>query len=416
MTHTRIALLAAFGMVIFPCLAQPVLQGTLSIHDQQGYMFGITLVLQNVGDEPFEYSFANSEMSFYSIDGEEHHEMSLPVVLPYTLPAGASDTFLMYNQSILSPGYHLVQAHLAIYDQYDQPMNIGSPVTITVEPEVRITIGNGAEYALIPIDFFWRTSMYECIFTAAELNHQPGTVTAISIYPEFVDLALIRNIRIFLCNTPLSDLADGWIRGLEMNQVLMEDVAFPINQDEIRIEMSTGFLYNGVDNLAFLAFMPIHSDYGFHGNPCHANAANPLRARKIYSDNLTFDPLFPPAALPSQHYAYIPQLTFHMIPTEPSDMEDDYLVPQALQVKLYPNPVREHCRFKLNSTGHDAGHVEIFNLKGQKVRTLKLSGTANPEALWDTRDDKGKPCAAGIYLYRVTQGAKSSTGRLVLVQ
>ena len=413
MKHVHLALLIVLCLLALPCLAQPLLQGTLRIQNQQGYMFGMTLVLENVGNEPFVCYFSNTEFCFYSIDGVEHHEMSGPMSWTYTLLPGALETYTMFSSSVLSPGTHVVQAWL---DTWDQPLPVGDPLTITVTTEVDITIGNGAEYALIPIDFFWRTSMYECIFTAAELNHQPGTITAISIYPEFVDLALIRNIQIYLCNTTLSDLSGGWIRGLEMTNVLYDAVTFPINQDVIRIELSSGFLYNGVDNLAFLAFMPIHSDYGFHGNPCHADAANPLRARKIYSDNITYSAINPPAAEPSQHYAYIPQLTFHMIPTEPSDLSDAYQIPKPLQVSIYPNPVREQCRFKLDVGGSDAGCVEIFNLKGQKVRTLELSNTANPEALWDTRDREGKPCAAGIYLYRATSGASNFSGRLVLVK
>ena len=68
----------------------------------------------------------------------------------------------------------------------------------------------------------------------------------------------------------------------------------------------------------------------------------------------------------------------------------------------------------------DAGQVrlEIYNLKGQKVRTL-VNGpqnSGNYRVVFNSRDDSGKPLASGIYLYRLTTGTYSSTRKMMLME
>lgn len=62
--------------------------------------------------------------------------------------------------------------------------------------------------------------------------------------------------------------------------------------------------------------------------------------------------------------------------------------------------------------------MEIFDLRGRKVRTL-IDGTSaagKHTSVWDGRNDDGKKLASGVYLVRVIYGAVTSIRRLTLLK
>ena len=62
--------------------------------------------------------------------------------------------------------------------------------------------------------------------------------------------------------------------------------------------------------------------------------------------------------------------------------------------------------------------IEIFNVRGQRVRTLKdgftTPGTHRIE--WDGRDDSGTRLGSGNYLYRISGLERPIIQKLVLLQ
>jgi flagellar hook assembly protein FlgD len=62
--------------------------------------------------------------------------------------------------------------------------------------------------------------------------------------------------------------------------------------------------------------------------------------------------------------------------------------------------------------------IEIFNVLGQKVRTLvnemKSAGSYRTE--WDGNDDAGKQVSTGVYLYRFSAGDVVQTKKMVLLK
>ena len=92
----------------------------------------------------------------------------------------------------------------------------------------------------------------------------------------------------------------------------------------------------------------------------------------------------------------------------------------SMNLKLninYPNPFNSQTRIPI-SVG--AGHVSlsIFNLRGQKIRTLanEWYQTGLYEFIWDGRDDKGSELPSGIYLIRLENGSQTLTQRMELLQ
>jgi len=62
--------------------------------------------------------------------------------------------------------------------------------------------------------------------------------------------------------------------------------------------------------------------------------------------------------------------------------------------------------------------VEVFNVLGQKVKTLanEFSKAGYKRVEWDGTDDKGNSVASGVYLYRMTAGDFSETKKMLLLK
>jgi len=75
------------------------------------------------------------------------------------------------------------------------------------------------------------------------------------------------------------------------------------------------------------------------------------------------------------------------------------------QLSNYPNPFRSETMISLNLTKdsvtnlHELTQMKIYNIKGQFVKELgiRISGCEFGEAIWDGRDENGRPVPTGIY-------------------
>ncbi len=85
----------------------------------------------------------------------------------------------------------------------------------------------------------------------------------------------------------------------------------------------------------------------------------------------------------------------------------------------YPNPFRTSTTITYVLTESAAVHLDIFNLRGQKITSL-LTGqrqAAGPHALtWEGNDDAGLAVAPGIYTYRLRAGTASVSKQMVLLK
>jgi len=94
-------------------------------------------------------------------------------------------------------------------------------------------------------------------------------------------------------------------------------------------------------------------------------------------------------------------------------------LPAALAVAgIRPNPFnpRTAVAFDVPRTG--AVRVAIHDLRGRLVRLLVDTQLAagRHEAVWNGRDDAGRPAAAGVYLLRLRQGGDAVSAKLMLAK
>jgi len=84
----------------------------------------------------------------------------------------------------------------------------------------------------------------------------------------------------------------------------------------------------------------------------------------------------------------------------------------------FPNPFNPVTVIRFNIPGTSPTRLEVYNVLGTLVRTL-LSGTKEPGSYsveWDGRDDAGNLVSSGLYLYRLSSGGVSRTGKAVLLK
>ena len=84
----------------------------------------------------------------------------------------------------------------------------------------------------------------------------------------------------------------------------------------------------------------------------------------------------------------------------------------------YPNPFNSGTVIEFTLSGVGETELAIFNLLGQRVRTLKngIFEAGNHAVSWNGQDDRGADVATGVYVYRLRSGKRSMLRRLVLVR
>lgn len=84
----------------------------------------------------------------------------------------------------------------------------------------------------------------------------------------------------------------------------------------------------------------------------------------------------------------------------------------------YPNPFNPTTRIELALPQSCQVTLEIFNVLGQKVKTLLDGQMAAGSHIveWNSTDDRGRHVSSGLYLYRLTAGSYIETRKMVLLK
>ncbi|MCF7793803.1 MAG: carboxypeptidase regulatory-like domain-containing protein [Candidatus Cloacimonetes bacterium] len=86
----------------------------------------------------------------------------------------------------------------------------------------------------------------------------------------------------------------------------------------------------------------------------------------------------------------------------------------------YPNPFNPNTTISFNISDDNSGNVilEIFNMKGQKVKTLlnEQMESGLHFAQWNGTNDRQKPVSSGIYFYKLKTENYSSTKKMILMK
>jgi len=82
----------------------------------------------------------------------------------------------------------------------------------------------------------------------------------------------------------------------------------------------------------------------------------------------------------------------------------DNLIPSAqFSISAYPNPFQQALKVSVNSNSSQALNIDVYNVKGQKLRSVTMQAKAGENTFeWDSTDSSGEEVANGIYFLRVS--------------
>ena len=83
-----------------------------------------------------------------------------------------------------------------------------------------------------------------------------------------------------------------------------------------------------------------------------------------------------------------------------------------------PNPIVSQTTIKFALRKDTNVAIDIYNTKGQKVRTLvndKMEA-GNHSVIWNAKDNSGKKVSSGIYFYKMKAGKYTATKKMILMK
>ena len=158
------------------------------------------------------------------------------------------------------------------------------------------TIGPGDLQDRIPMDFYWRNSLYQCIFTLDDLEGAAGYIEAIAFYSNFnnPNLPPETDISLYLAASTQSDLASAWIPASQMTLVFQGSLDLFNGQKQIRVDLAQSFLLPLNRHLVMMVERGFQASYYVAVLPFFAQECSPANARKTISDTDDLDPFNPP--------------------------------------------------------------------------------------------------------------------------
>jgi len=94
-------------------------------------------------------------------------------------------------------------------------------------------------------------------------------------------------------------------------------------------------------------------------------------------------------------------------------------VPGITQLlSVFPNPVNQNhmLHLLLDVKENDSAVIEIFNIKGQLLKTFNTCSSGTHDLVWDMKDDKGKKCATGVYFYRLSSPSVQQIQKIMILK
>ena len=197
------------------------------------------------------------------------------------------------------------------------------PFNIMVQPQdiQEVVIGAGNELAHIPMDFFWKSSLYECLYYPDELGFASGTITSLAFYNNFADSPSNGATRIWLGSTTQADLSSGWIPSTQLTLVFDGNITYPAGINTVIIPFQTPYIHTS-GNLVMMVQRPMDAQYYSILDNFYVQTVGTNRARNHHNSDVDYDPSNPPAAgilsgqFPKTAFFYIEQtMEDDMIPS-----------------------------------------------------------------------------------------------------
>ena len=327
-----------------------------------------TIEVQNVGTDP-QLGTAYTVKLMQSVpDGVDVELASLPGV---DIAPGATHSFV----ASWTPA---AQGAVTIYGKVILPSDsvAANDVTNSLNLDVQaagtqaITIGEGNENARYPMDFYYKTSLYECIYLADELIFPSGTITGIALYNQFAVAPTNGATKIYLGTTQQTDLSNGFIPATELSLVFDGNVDFPTGSNTINITFQTPYMHTP-GNLVMMVLRPMDTQYYSSSNYFKCQTVGSNRGRYLRSDSTTYDPNNPAAGTLTNQF---PKVTIFYTSQE---IENDLAAVSITGSRTPTVGVATPYTIRIRNNGNQAQNTYTVKLMGpDNVELVSVAGPA----------------------------------------
>ncbi len=114
-------------------------------------------------------------------------------------------------------------------------------------------------------------------------------------------------------------------------------------------------------------------------------------------------------------YAAI-DIDFHNPP--PSQADDELIAKPVVLHQNYPNPFNPETTISFSMQQSESVSIEIFNIRGQKVKTLlnEQMPAGEHSVIWNGKNNAGQNVASGVYLYQISTDNHLSAKKMLLMK
>ena len=178
-------------------------------------------------------------------------------------------------------------------------------LALNVQPEgvVVVTIGTGTKLLYMPYNFLYDHSLSQTLYFPDEIGMTGGVITGLQYQSTFNAEYLDREIKIWIGETELTNLADGWVDPASLQLVFDGTVDFPEGINDIFITLDDIYIYGGGN----LVIYSSKADVEWSGSKQFFGTETPNsnRSRRAQQDNTPMDPTAPPAGLANHDFPNI---------------------------------------------------------------------------------------------------------------
>lgn len=82
----------------------------------------------------------------------------------------------------------------------------------------------------------------------------------------------------------------------------------------------------------------------------------------------------------------------------------------------YPNPFNPSTIIKFDVKRNETASLEIFNLKGQIVKTYNNLKSGKHSIMWNGKDMQNKSVSSGVYFYKLKTNSKIETHKMLMLK
>jgi hypothetical protein len=309
-------------------------------------------------------------------------------------------------------GTHLLRAEVIGIDDEVPGNNVTDSISVAVFPQstTPVTLADSTQLTFGPAIVWEYSGLVETLYLGSDINHY-GTINAISYYNHFLTNVWNLPLRIWIGTTSLDNLPLNWIPSTQLTQVFDGTVNFMAGNHIICIPLDTPFSYTEQNLVVLVSKLgpdfvhtPSNTFYGLNSGSVYCSLV-----ATSSSDNIN------PASPPVVDIAYqsMPKTTFHFfdgvnnpgeIPANSSEL-----------CRSYPNPFLSSTNVSIDLKESQNVNISIYNLKGQKVRTL-LNGYKSKgqhTTIWDGKNSEGKVLPRGMYLLRTKHSDRIYTAKII---